>query len=148
MKQLTSFTTGGLSPCVWGHQKGRGIYIRISGSIPMCMGPPPQKNTVMIKKWVYPHVYGATDMPAAPSLTNLGLSPCVWGHLAQSAEDLGIKGSIPMCMGPPKQNRYAANPSRVYPHVYGATQRRQLPILQFRGLSPCVWGHRAGQEVE
>jgi len=66
-------------------------------------------------------VYGATDMPATPSLTNLGLSPCVWGHLAQSAEDLGIKGSIPMCMGPPKQNRYAANPSRVYPHVYGAT---------------------------
>src|SRR5690625_7870267 len=80
MKQLTAFTTGGLSPCVWGHQKGRGIYIRISGSIPMCMGPPPQKNTVMVKKWVYPHVYGGTVLAEPVRKRCMGLSPCVWGH--------------------------------------------------------------------
>src|SRR5690625_5397461 len=115
MKQLTSFTTGGLSPCVWGHQKGRGIYIRISGSIPMCMGPPPQKNTVMIKKWVYPHVYGppffhslfkkavwvypqlywATHMPATPSLTKSGSSPSGMGPLAKSRERPRHEGANP-----------------------------------------------------
>src|SRR5690625_1012351 len=110
-----------LSPCVWGHHPIRTLHSSNNGSIPMCMGPPFFHSLFNNAVWVYPHVYGATDMPATPSLTNLGLSPCVWGHLAQSAEDLGIKGSIPMCMGPPKQNRYAANPSRVYPHVYGAT---------------------------
>src|SRR5690625_5243776 len=111
----------GLSPCVWGHRYAGNTYLDSPGSIPICMGPPGAESRRSRHYGAYPHVYGATDMPATPSVTNLGLSPCVWGHLAQSAEDLGIKGSIPMCMGPPKQNRYAANPSRVYPHVYGAT---------------------------
>src|SRR5690625_7420272 len=78
MKQLTSFTTGGLSPCVWGHQKGRGIYIRISGSIPMCMGPPPQKNTLMIKKWVYPHVYCDTFITLPFHQLFIGISIFNW----------------------------------------------------------------------
>src|SRR5690625_6968725 len=109
----------------------------------MCMGPPFFHSLFKNAVWVYPHVYGATDMPATPSLTNLGLSPCVWGQLAQSAEDLGIKGSIPMCMGPPKQKHYTANPSRVYPHVYRATKQRQLLILNFLILSPPVCSHPA-----
>src|SRR5690625_6167285 len=108
----------------------------------MCMGPPFFHSLFKNAVWVYPHVYGATDMPATPSLTNLGLSPCVWGHLAQSAEDLGIKGSIPMCMGPPRRGRFPYNPSWVYPHVYGATQLRKSYSDQTQGLSPFVWGHR------
>src|SRR5690625_7890243 len=114
----------------------------------MCMGPPFFHSLFKNAVWVYPHVYGATDMPATPSLTNLGLSPCVWGHLAQSAEDLGIKGSIPMCMGPPKHNRDAANPSRVYPHVYGATPGPPPPIDRSPGRSPWVRGQRGAQEVQ
>src|SRR5690625_7748941 len=113
----------------------------------MCMGPPFFHSLFKNAVWVYPHVYGATDMPATPSLTNLGLSPCVWGHLAQSAEDLGSKGSIPMCMGPPKANRYSASPSRVYPHVYGATRGRQTASFRVRGLAPSVWCQRAGRAV-
>src|SRR5690625_7785887 len=101
----------------------------------MCMGPPFFHSLFKNAVWVYPHVYGATDMPATPSLTNLGLSPCVWGHLAQSAEDLGIKGSIPMCMGPPQHNSYQARLSRVYPHVYEATPHRNHPTTYIPGLS-------------
>src|SRR5690625_1550161 len=121
MPATPSLTNLGLSPCVWGHLAQSAEDLGIKGSITMCMGPPKHNRYAANPSRVYPHVYGATDMPATPSSPNLGLSPCVWGHLAQSAEDIGIKGSIPMCMGPPKQNRYAANPSRVYPHVYGAT---------------------------
>src|SRR5690625_7178230 len=96
----------------------------------MCMGPPFVHSLFKNAVWVYPHVYGATEMPATPSLTKLGLSPCVWGHLAPSAEDLGIKGSIPMCMGPPEHGDPAANPSLDYVHVYAATAPRHIPIDQ------------------
>src|SRR5690625_2256473 len=111
----------GLSPCVWGHLSVIAFSKTLYGSIPMCMGPPICVRRLIRQSGVYPHENGASGHRAPRNESLRGLSPCVWGHLAQSAEDLGIKGSIPMCMGPPKQNRYAANPSRVYPHVYGAT---------------------------
>src|SRR5690625_1012350 len=101
MTQLTSFTTGGLSPCVWGHQKGRGIYIRISGSIPMCMAPPHSAFYPHPHRCVYPHVYGATTPYEHSIHQTMGLSPCVWGHLSFIAFSTTLYGSIPMCMGPP-----------------------------------------------
>src|SRR5690625_4505211 len=70
----------GLSPCVWGHRCQSEYYANAGGSIPMCMGPPPKRNTVMIKKWVYPHVYGATGCVPSQTFRPVGLSPCVWGH--------------------------------------------------------------------
>src|SRR5690625_7763808 len=54
------------------------------------------------------------------------------------------RGSIPMCMGPPKITQLTRPHAWVYPHVYGATPHpaglQSLPA----GLSPCVWGHRNG----
>src|SRR5690625_4709424 len=111
------------------------------------MGPPPKKNKVMIKKWVYPHVYGATQTKPLCRQSLPGLSPCVWGHLAAATSDITIPGSIPMCMGPPCWLRSLVLASRVYPHVYGATIKSNSLCQTFLRLSPCAWGHRAGQEV-
>src|SRR5690625_5836452 len=66
----------GLSPCVWGHQKGRGIYIRISGSIPMCMGPPFSHRYTFSMHGVYPLVYGATSSALSFRSVAAGLSTC------------------------------------------------------------------------
>src|SRR5690625_7173810 len=52
--------TLGLSPCVWGHQRDRQVGGNISGSIPMCMGPPETSRMVRKYRRVYRHVYGAT----------------------------------------------------------------------------------------
>src|SRR5690625_7574192 len=93
------YATLGLSPCVWGHPVVHTTNATISGSIPMCMGPP--KSTAVLKAQirVYPHVYGATQMGATLIPGTMGLSPCVWGHrTTQKWAALG-KGTIRMYKG-------------------------------------------------
>src|SRR5690625_6459116 len=109
----------------------------------MCMGPPETSCCRLIQEWVYPHVYGATMKSFIETLPEPGLSPCVWGHLAQFYHDKSNRGSIPMCMGPPLIISIIKIALRVYPHVYGATQSRPLRGILLLGLSPCVWRHQA-----
>src|SRR5690625_7611539 len=70
----------GLAPYVWGHQVVQTTNAKISGSIPMCMGPPTTTAVLKAQIRVYPHVYGATQMGATLIPGTMGLSPCVWGH--------------------------------------------------------------------
>src|SRR5690625_1592384 len=132
---------GGLSPCVWGHPVKENEAKSIRGSIPMCMGPPTTHHKSQIAIWVYPHVYGATYYTSQKSNSDLGLSPCVWGHLLHITKVKYRLGSIPMCMGPPTFYSYFAFIAWVYPHVYGATRVLVLTHRTELGLSPCVWGH-------
>src|SRR5690625_106088 len=92
----------GLSPCVWGHPYADIMQVKHTGSIPMCMGPPRPGNTPPRRRWVYPHVYGATMAGYPAPRTALGLSPCVWGHPRPEVSLHVLPGSIPMCMGPPR----------------------------------------------
>src|SRR5690625_7827190 len=87
------YATLGLSPCVWGHPVVHTTNATISGSIPMCMGPP--KSTAVLKAQirVYPHVYGATQWGATRIPGTKGLSPCVWGHPRTRERHKGAKGS-------------------------------------------------------
>src|SRR5690625_7912156 len=93
----------------------------------------------MIKKWVYPHVYGATFLSSPWQNRCMGLSPCVWGHRYACNTFLDKSGSIPMCMGPPCTESRRPSHSWVYPHVYGATQTNPLCRPSFQGLPQCVW---------
>src|SRR5690625_7480677 len=70
----------------------------------------------------------------------LGLSPCVWGHPVHVTEAKSIRGSIPMCMGPPTTHQKSQIAIWVYPHVYGATYYTSEKSHSVLGLSPCVWG--------
>src|SRR5690625_3409002 len=107
----------------------------------MCMGPPTTRHRSQIAIWVYPHVYGATYYTSQKSNSDLGLSPCVWGHLLHIFIVKLCFGSIPMCMGPPTSSCYFLYVDWVYPHVYGATNGFFVCAMTIRGLSPCVWGH-------
>src|SRR5690625_7897653 len=73
-------TGQGLSPCVWGHPVYLASVQNVSGSIPMCMGPPLLLLLFYLKPWVYPHVYGATESNRTETPHERGLSPAVWGH--------------------------------------------------------------------
>src|SRR5690625_1639002 len=75
--------------------------IKSWGSIPMCMGPPLHQNITVSTAWVYPHVYGATNKIRTSRECVQGLSPCVWGHREATYFTSLLRGSIPMCMGPP-----------------------------------------------
>src|SRR5690625_4563012 len=131
----------GLSPCVWGHQNRCGSIYCEAGSIPMCMGPPQYRVSKPVCYWVYPHVYGATYPCRLRRVRGWGLSPCVWGHPNGMIPDGWEIGSIPMCMGPPERCIVLCPYHRVYPHVYGATERLVTRNEIGKGLSPCVWGH-------
>src|SRR5690625_7852996 len=107
----------------------------------MCMGPPSFYSYFAFIAWVYPHVYGATRLLVLTHRTELGLSPCVWGHLPLGRSSRKIWGSIPMCMGPPFSTKKLRKTCRDYPHVYGANSNLVGLIRSLVGLSPCVFGH-------
>src|SRR5690625_5940024 len=107
----------------------------------MCMGPPPSRPAPAVRNRVYPHVYGATRHALLHAQAVPGLSPCVWGHPVKENEAKSIRGSIPMCMGPPTTHHKSQIAIWVYPHVYGATYYTSQKSNSDLGLSPCVWGH-------
>src|SRR5690625_1364710 len=113
-----------------------------TGSIPMCMGPPATRFSMLRPCRVYPHVYGATQSTSHLNAFVGGLSPCVWGHLRSGDFADRLRGSIPMCMGPPAYLCLHIERNWVYPHVYGATFVWEGAPDGFEGLSPCVWCHR------
>src|SRR5690625_5837740 len=122
----------GLSPCVWGHRMSPLRSGRLTGSIPMFMGPPNSTGTGNYCTGVYPHVYGATRWNQNHFKIGEGLSPCVWGHPMKALRQQVLRGSIPMCMGPPTWNAIAPGIGWVYPHVYGATHAVRCGLLWFR----------------
>src|SRR5690625_7982220 len=115
MKQMALLARG-LSPCVWGHHVARCNSCIDYGSIPMCMGPPLPHFCADPFYWVYPHVYGATNILAGAVVSSKGLSPCVWGHL-QIPEMISLfRVSIPMCMVPQIAHDDATVLVQDYPH--------------------------------
>src|SRR5690625_1894233 len=112
-----------------------------TGSIPMCMGPPATRFSMLRPCRVYPHVYGATKSTSHMNAFVGGLSPCVWGHPVKENEAKSLRGSIPMCMGPTTTHHKSQIAIWVYPHVYGATPLLYLFYLHRQCLSQCVWGH-------
>ena len=69
-----------------------------------------------------------------------GLSPRVWGSLAQRALVLGLQRSIPTCVGQPSERQPIENAYTVYPHVCGAAYQEKRWLMKIGGLSPRVWG--------
>src|SRR5690625_7610471 len=107
----------------------------------MCMRPSLSYPYRSHRFWVYPHVYGATCKLISRRLVVKGLSPCVWGHRNEAANLLHDRGSIPMCMGPPKRAGNLHPDLRVYPHVYGATTPETHVIVSILGQSPTEFVH-------
>ncbi len=59
-RQSGSFDCSGLSPCVRGYPKATAQVLARGGSIPVCTGLPMKGEDPMMRRRVYPRVYGAT----------------------------------------------------------------------------------------
>ena len=134
----------GLSPRVWGSLIVYVVDFRSPGSIPTCVGQPPTQYPVVLVFTVYPHVCGAAGHSAAIHPIHRGLSPRVWGSPAPPRRRRPRDRSIPTCVGQPTVQTVTCPKAKVYPHVCGAASNPSSAIACRLGLSPRVWGSRAG----
>ena len=131
----------GLSPRVRGNLPLRVRAGGRAGSIPACTGEPREGRRMTWRPKVYPRVYGGTPCKRRGSAAWGGLSPRVRGnHEAQAAVQSYMR-SIPACTGEPPHIGPLAPCSKVYPRVYGGTQRGPKDAASGGGLSPRVRGN-------
>ena len=122
---LVCALTRGLSPRVRGNPSGHKPTLPVSRSIPACTGQPSPPDCCPRQTGVYPRVYGATAGQSTGWEKWNGLSPRVRGNpVGQRRQAAGV-GSIPACTGQPFSHGANVVSGKVYPRVYGATQRRQ-----------------------
>ena len=93
-------------------------------SIPACTGEPENEQSPQAGVWVYPRVYGGTEMKAFRQPWRNGLSPRVRGNLLVHGLYAGVDRSIPACTGEPVCGNMSTNVKGVYPRVYGGTLSR------------------------
>ncbi len=145
-KEKGLIDTEGLSPCVRGYRSALTLTTLSLRSIPVCTGLPFLSLPRCISRWVYPRVYGATDIFGGNRLPGEGLSPCVRGYRLRIAPRDPRPGSIPVCTGLPRPRPRRLCAKRVYPRVYGATSPGSSSPCSTLGLSPCVRGYRVHEE--
>ena len=131
----------GLSPRVRGNRYAFKARHDAGGSIPACTGEPGLCQTHQRKIRVYPRVYGGTLSNADGFRGYRGLSPRVRGNLHHGCCQYRRACSIPACTGEPQSGRPIRSPTRVYPRVYGGTQRIRFLDDHPQGLSPRVLGN-------
>ena len=132
----------GLSPHVRGNLFGAPGAGKSLGSIPACTGKPATSLRVSMPAAVYPRMYGETSIAMLQANGPRGLSPHVRGNLLNvSSTWVGVR-SIPACTGKPAGVCAAAAGARVYPRMYGETQRMAPAKDRGMGLSPHVRGNQ------
>ena len=132
----------GLSPHVRGNPPLASRFVHFDGSIPACTGkpccPPPRHRRV----WVYPRMYGETQLQSLRCARQGGLSPHVRGNHPVDAAVAARYRSIPACTGKPSGGARRPSVPGVYPRMYGETCSGTLSQSLRRGLSPHVRGNR------
>ena len=99
----------GLSPRVWGNLLAKQQAKIKERPIPTCVGQPDARQEPTDWQKAYPHVCGATCLPASQMWHHPGLSPRVWGNLASVFCDFLITGPIPTCVGQPARRLVCDN---------------------------------------
>ena len=115
---------------------------RRSRSIPACTGEPLLGRVPMVKRGVYPRVYGGTGTSRFNDLNRTGLSPRVRGNHWCVQMASRESRSIPACTGEPGRYTRGGKLRGVYPRVYGGTRPNAASREHFSGLSPRVRGNR------
>ena len=133
----------GLSPRVRGNLTDDFPLVMNVRSIPACTGEPMQSVSTSAAAWVYPRVYGGTELDARKRLLGNGLSPRVRGNRPGLGRPLPRRGSIPACTGEPPACRPRPRFCTVYPRVYGGTSDPAASCNSCKGLSPRVRGNRS-----
>ena len=131
----------GLSPHVRGNRSDATLHRGVQRSIPACTGKPARNPHRMIRRAVYPRMYGETEVDAGESIDLWGLSPHVRGNPCSFQIRHRYRGSIPACTGKPAIPDPPLRTSRVYPRMYGETCARMDVTSPISGLSPHVRGN-------
>ena len=131
----------GLSPRVRGNRLSVAAGQRVERSIPACTGEPRHHVGIRCQRWVYPRVYGGTDLLFLVKRFNQGLSPRVRGNRCKDAMEMCPLGSIPACTGEPRTFDIPGVCAQVYPRVYGGTGLPKALHRRLAGLSPRVRGN-------
>ena len=112
----------GLSPRVRGNLLSAGGNWLNVGSIPACTGEPKACSCRPVGGWVYPRVYGGTDVLEVCRIRLAGLSPRVRGNPRRNSARDWLLWSIPACTGEPHLLISTRCLYAVYPRVYGGTR--------------------------
>ncbi len=136
----------GLSPRVRGNLCRENMLDVVNRSIPACTGEPNGCKIAAMLEWVYPRVYGGTVSLESITTFLQGLSPRVRGNPIRFHNRRSCIRSIPACTGEPICYRLTEAIERVYPRVYGGTERRLFFEFDFMGLSPRVRGNHIWKE--
>ena len=140
-------SAGGLSPRVRGiHLPGAGDAGR-GRSIPACTGNPGGAIVVAVEPRVYPRVYGESRYRGGGGDRERGLSPRVRGIQSIRIDAAGSSGSIPACTGNPGVGPPGTRYKKVYPRVYGESERGEAKRRMSAGLSPRVRGIRHSERL-
>ena len=131
----------GLSPRVRGNQILDTSCNSIFRSIPACTGEPVPPHLRHPLLWVYPRVYGGTNLLGVLGKLVWGLSPRVRGNQFRQYRLWCYMGSIPACTGEPPLCGSQRITDGVYPRVYGGTTSAHCPLSSYPGLSPRVRGN-------
>ena len=133
----------GLSPHVRGNPPSISSCVGGRRSIPACTGKPRTNRAVHPIRTVYPRMYGETAYTVTVINPTRGLSPHVRGNLRYVVVGKRHYGSIPACTGKPMIGSQSRSSIRVYPRMYGETQRNRVLRTRAKGLSPHVRGNRS-----
>ena len=131
----------GLSPHVRGNHRTTRRRSAISRSIPACTGKPARCRRRRSTRWVYPRMYGETEVMRARRSSWLGLSPHVRGNQDHQRLEAACSRSIPACTGKPSSHRRLPPRLMVYPRMYGETRTAGAGAGAAEGLSPHVRGN-------
>ena len=97
-------------------------------------------------------MYGGTSAAMGSLLPSYGLSPRVRGNRDRAVYGQALPRSIPACTGEPYSQVDNAQSVKVYPRVYGGTERKAKGVERWKGLSPRVRGNQqiqpSGQEPD
>ena len=131
----------GLSPHVRGNRAGTVDGAAVDGSIPACTGKPCSRCRRPRLMQVYPRMYGETPGRISSPHNGRGLSPHVRGNPGRRRTRRPHAGSIPACTGKPPPPASDPGESKVYPRMYGETEKTARSETKRQGLSPHVRGN-------
>ena len=132
----------GLSPHVRGNPTRLRMPLSTLGSIPACTGKPARALAYRGLDEVYPRMYGETAGSLHVTSASGGLSPHVRGNRILRCSLFSCIRSIPACTGKPRKRWTTWTAYRVYPRMYGETQRMRSGCRRRSGLSPHVRGNQ------
>ena len=132
--------SSGPSPRAWGARWAGAVALFQGRTIPTCVGSTTRPGGRQIPGADHPHVRGEHTSSSSKFWASVGPSPRAWGAHLEQLEILGVRRTIPTCVGStPRAARNSGRPSD-HPHVRGEHALTLSGVTEVTGPSPRAWG--------